>query len=71
MHGVIFYCSTVACSASMTLWYVSWQAHDDGDNFSEKRSTKMCCFSRENLSSEKICRTFADVIEKRLNPVIT
>ena len=47
------------------------QAHDDGDNFSEKRSTKMCCFSRENLSSEKICRTFADVIEKRLNPVIT
>ena len=66
MHGVIFYCSTVACSTLN-----DDEAHDDGDNFSEKRSTKMCCFSRENLSSEKICRTFADVIEKRLNPVIT
>ena len=60
MHGVIFYCSTVACS---TL--------NDDDTISEKWSMKICCFSRENLSSEKNCRTFADVIEKRLNPVIT
>ena len=33
------------------------------DTISEKWSMKMCCFPRENLSSENFCRTFADVIK--------